>query len=106
MEIKSYLASGAEITPIGATMDSTYGGHYSTHTSASNCIDGDTGTMCSNNVVSGGWLEIDLGSTSRVFLIEVYNRQVGVHVCHSKRAQVTDDIVPNFRIDTEPSRPN
>ena len=81
MEIKMYDQNGNEITPSTCTMDSVY-----SSASASNCIDGDTSTMCHNDCTSGGWLEIDFGATFHVFLIEVYNRQVGLHVRHSKCA--------------------
>ena len=63
-------------------MDSTMGGFP-----ASNCIDGNTGSMCHNNG-GGGWLQIDYGFNVDIASIVVYNRRVTLlDVCHSKCGQ-------------------
>merc|ERR1719464_1556743 len=70
MEVTAYDASGAAIPAANAVLSTTYGAIYS----ASNCIDGDTSTMCHGGSASYDWLQIDLGSAKEIKSVLVVNR--------------------------------
>jgi len=70
MEVTAYDASGAVIPAVSALLSSTYSESYP----ASNCIDGDSSTMCHSGSNSDSWLQIDLGSAKEIKSVFIVNR--------------------------------
>ena len=69
VQVFGAASSLAQLTVLGAAQSSIYGTYHLKY-----CYDGNKDTLCLTNTAVGNWIQVDLGVTQQVQVVQIFNQ--------------------------------